>query len=296
MYVVPPPAGAASAGACSNVEARGGGGSATAGSCSRPATSSPRRSASTARPGTSASRATRRTTHVRSVCASKSASHRSSSAASASRLRLCSASTSTSDQSSASRCSSSATSVSRAAISASIRSSSLGRSLRFGAGLTCFGFGFGSGRRSGRARGPLLAAAEHLRPAAVVRVELAVLDRERPLGDRVEQRAVVRDEQHGAGERLERGLERFAALEVEVVRRLVEHEEVRAGGDRHREREPAPLSAREHRHVLLVLVPAGEEEAPEQRLRVGPVQPGHRLRRTGAPSRAVSSSSSCCEK
>ena len=55
-----------------------------------------------------------------------------------------------------------------------------------------------------------------------------ILDRDRALGDRVEQGAVVGDEQDRAGERLERGLERLTALEVEVVRRLVEHEEVRA--------------------------------------------------------------------
>ncbi len=87
-------------------------------------------------------------------------------------------------------------------------------------------------RRRPRARGALLAPPQHLGPAAVVGVQLAVLDRERPLGDRVEQRAVVRDEQHGARERLERRLERLAALEVEMVRRLVEHEEVRARRDR----------------------------------------------------------------
>ena len=62
---------------------------------------------------------------------------------------------------------------------------------------------------------------------------------------RVEQRAVVRDEQHRARERLERRLERLAALDVEVVRRLVEDEEVRAARDDEREREPAPLAARE---------------------------------------------------
>ncbi len=63
--------------------------------------------------------------------------------------------------------------------------------------------------------------------------------------DRVEHGPVVRDEQHRAREGLECGLERLAALEVEVVRRLVEHEEVRAGGDDEREREPPPLAARE---------------------------------------------------
>jgi len=53
----------------------------------------------------------------------------------------------------------------------------------------------------------------------------------------------VRDEQHRPGECVERGLERLAALEVEVVRRLVEDEEVRARGDDERERESAPLAA-----------------------------------------------------
>ena len=60
-----------------------------------------------------------------------------------------------------------------------------------------------------------------------------------------------------------------------MVRRLVEHEEVRARGDDDREREPAPLAAREHGDRLLVLVPAGEEELAEQRLRLRRAQPGH---------------------
>ena len=48
----------------------------------------------------------------------------------------------------------------------------------------------------------------------------------------------MRDEQQRARERLERRLERLARLEVEVVRRLVEDEEVRARRDDDREREP----------------------------------------------------------
>ena len=61
----------------------------------------------------------------------------------------------------------------------------------------------------------------------------------------------MRDEQHRPGKRLERRLERLARLEVEVVRRLVEHEEVRARRDRRsraraagarRPREPPPAS------------------------------------------------------
>ena len=72
-------------------------------------------------------------------------------------------------------------------------------------------------------------------PAAVVRAHGAVLDRERSARDGVEHRTVVGDEQHRSRERLERLLERLAALEVEVVRRLVEDEEVRPGRDEQRE-------------------------------------------------------------
>ena len=74
-------------------------------------------------------------------------------------------------------------------------------------------------------------------------MQFAVLNREGPLGDRVEECAVVRHEQNGAGERFERRFERFAAFEVEMIRRLVEHEEVRTGGDRDGKREPATLAA-----------------------------------------------------
>ena len=105
-----------------------------------------------------------------------------------------------------------------------------------------------------------------------------LLDRDRALGDRVEQRAVVGDEQDRAGKRLERRLERLAALEVEMVRRLVEHEQVRARGDDDGERQPPPLAAREHRHLLLVLGIAGEEEPAEQLLRLRAGEAGHRDR------------------
>ena len=74
------------------------------------------------------------------------------------------------------------------------------------------------------------------------------------------------------GERLERGLERLAALQVEVVGRLVEHEQVRAGGDEQRERESTALAAGQHRDVPLVHLPPGEEEAAEQVLRLRPLE------------------------
>ena len=89
----------------------------------------------------------------------------------------------------------------------------------------------------------------------------------------------MRYEQDRAGEGFERCLERLAALEVEVVRRLVEHEEVRAGGDDDREREPPPLATRDRYDRLLVLVPAGEEKAPEQGLCLRARQPRGALHR-----------------
>src|SRR5439155_24926342 len=80
------------------------------------------------------------------------------------------------------------------------------------------------------------------------------------------------------GEGVESGLERLAALEVEVVGRLVEYEEVRARGHDQCEREPPPLAARQRGHRLLVLLPAREEEAAEERLGLRPAQAGRALR------------------
>src|SRR4029079_19632183 len=82
----------------------------------------------------------------------------------------------------------------------------------------------------------------------------------------------------GARKGVERLLEGLAALQVEVVRRLVEHQEVRAGGHDQRQREPAPLAAGERGDRLLVRLPAGEEEAAEQVLRLRPREPGRTLR------------------
>ena len=155
----------------------------------------------------------------------------------------------------------------------------LGRALRALASAssrrTC-GFGFSTfGGASSAARSSRMRTYSAQPPS--YELIAPVLDRERALGDRVEERAVVRHEQDGAGKRLERRLERLAALEVEVVRRLVEHQEVRARRDDDREREPAPLASREHLDRLLVLGPAREEELPEQLLRLRSLEPGHRL-------------------
>ena len=63
-----------------------------------------------------------------------------------------------------------------------------------------------------------------------------------------------------------------------MVRRLVEDEEVRARRDDARKLETALLAPRERRDRLLVRLPAGEEELPEQRLGLRALQPGRRLR------------------
>ncbi len=82
----------------------------------------------------------------------------------------------------------------------------------------------------------------------------------------------MRDEQQRAREGLQRRFECLAALQVEVVRRLVQQQEVRPGGDDDRQCETPPLAAGEDGDWLLVRLPAGEEKAPEQRLRPRPVE------------------------
>ena len=152
-------------------------------------------------------------------------------------------------------------------MSASIRSSSVGcRGFGFGAGFAFAFTGFGSTRLR---RGVELGAPpDVIGPAAVVRAQPAVFDGQRALGHGIQQGAVVGDEQDRSGKGLERGLERLAALEVEVVRGLVEDEEVGPRRDDEREREASSLAAGEHRDRLLLLLPAREEEAAEKVLRV----------------------------
>src|SRR5690349_14089873 len=82
----------------------------------------------------------------------------------------------------------------------------------------------------------------------------------------------MRDQQDRAGERLERCLQRLAAFQVEVIRRLVDDEEVRTGRDDEGEREASPLTARERKHRLLVFRPAGEEEPAQELLGIRSLQ------------------------
>src|SRR5262249_36284287 len=130
----------------------------------------------------------------------------------------------------------------------------------------------------GGRRGELAPPPDVVGPTAVVGPDRPVLDREGPMCDRIQERAVVRDQQDSARERLERQLQRLPAFEVEVVGRLVEQQEVRAGGDDQREREPPPLAAGELDDGLVLLLPAREEETAEQVLRLWALQAGGLLR------------------
>src|SRR5438105_12036170 len=77
-------------------------------------------------------------------------------------------------------------------------------------------------------------------------VRRPLLEHELPGGaEAFQQPAVVRHEDDGALEGLERGLELLDRRQVEVVRRLVEDEAVHAARRRERERRARPLAWRE---------------------------------------------------
>ena len=112
-------------------------------------------------------------------------------------------------------------------------------------------------------------------------MQRSLLDGDRARSHRVEQRAVVGDEQHRALERAQRVLERLAALDVEVVGRLVEDQDIRrvlVRPDQHGQRQAPALAAGQAAQRLLGLL-AGEQEAPEQGARLVGRQTGGALRR-----------------
>src|SRR5262245_63542839 len=80
--------------------------------------------------------------------------------------------------------------------------------------------------------------------------------------------AVWGDQQHRTVEGGERGLDALARGDVEVVRRLVEHEQVRARDEELRERHPYALAFAQLADAPEDAV-AAEEEAREQRPHVG---------------------------
>ena len=88
-----------------------------------------------------------------------------------------------------------------------------------------------------------------------------------------QQRPVVGDHHEPALEALERVGERRAHVDVQVVRRLVEQQQVRPRVHHEREREPRALPARERADALVHAVP-GEAEAAEEGARARLVEPG----------------------
>src|SRR4051794_39606305 len=71
--------------------------------------------------------------------------------------------------------------------------------------------------------------------------------------DAVEEPPIVRDHHRAAGELEQRVLEAAERLHVEVVRRLVEEQQVAALLQRQRQVQPVPLAAREHARRLLLV-------------------------------------------
>src|SRR5690348_9371669 len=71
--------------------------------------------------------------------------------------------------------------------------------------------------------------------------------------DAVEEPAVVRDHDRAARELEQRLLERAQRVDVEVVRRLVEEQDVAARAEELREVDAVPLATREVRDTLLLV-------------------------------------------
>ena len=144
-------------------------------------------------------------------------------------------------------------------------------------------------RRLPRPAPRVLAAPLVPRPGEVVRA--AGLELEHGGRDRLEEPAVVRDEDDRRVDRLELALEPLEALDVEVVRRLVEEEQVGIARERARERGARQLAAgeRAERPVEVVVGEAEAAQRPRRRDRARPSRPRARAapapRSSGAASR-----------
>ncbi len=104
-----------------------------------------------------------------------------------------------------------------------------------------------------------------LRVVAAVALELAVLDVQRDVADGIEEFAVVRNHHQRAGVAREPVFQPHHGVEVQVVGRLIEQQQVGRAHQRLRQVQPHAPAAREARHRLLCLR-HGEAEAEQQRL------------------------------
>ena len=108
----------------------------------------------------------------------------------------------------------------------------------------------------GRARVALLALAVVGAVVAAERRQPSVAQLPDPGDGRVQERPVVGGDEQRAGPPAEVLLEPLEGVEVEVVRRLVEQEQVRVGDDQAGERRPRLLAAGQRRRRLGPLVAA----------------------------------------
>src|SRR6202034_2565135 len=77
--------------------------------------------------------------------------------------------------------------------------------------------------------------------------------------DAVQEVAVVRDDERAPGPRREHLFQGAQRRDVEIVRRLVEKEEVVSGSEEFRERDASPFAPRKGRDLLPLLLPFEEE-------------------------------------
>ena len=92
----------------------------------------------------------------------------------------------------------------------------------------------------------------------------AVIDQQQPIGDQPEHMAVVADHHDRAAKAGQRLDQRIARIDVEMVGRLVEDQNMRRLARDQRERQPRPLAARQLAHRDIDLV-AREAEPAELR-------------------------------
>ena len=132
---------------------------------------------------------------------------------------------------------------------------------------------------------PGLLLLEPRRVVALERDALPAVELEDPAGDVVEEVAVVGHGHDRALVALEMALEPGDRLGVEVVRRLVEEQQVRRREQQPAERDAATLATRERRHVAVALGKAqrvhGAVELLVEAPRVGAVDPVLHLRLLG---------------
>ncbi len=113
---------------------------------------------------------------------------------------------------------------------------------------------------------PLGAERDEVLVVARILAQPSLIDLDDPRHHAVEQPAVMAHDDHGAGELLgEEGLEPLPSLDVEVVRRLVEQQQIRLLEQQPREAEPRLLPARERADLLRELR-VGEAEAVQRRV------------------------------